>query len=122
MSLTALKPYKWTMLWALVIAVLSLMPAKSIAIWSWNELFQLDKLVHAFVYGGLYLIWLIEMGKSKAPIRVSTGPLIACAAYGVLLEVLQSKMYLGRHFDVLDIIANIIGLLIAYWLAGKVFK
>ena len=83
---------------------------------------QLDKLAHALVHGGLYLIWMIEMRKSNMVRKDYIGPFIACAGYGVLLEVLQSKMYLGRHFDVLDIIANIIGLLIAFWLTGKVFK
>ena len=122
MSLTALRPYKWTTLWALAIAILSLMPASSIKSWTWDELLQLDKLAHAVLHGGLYVIWMLEMRKSNAPGRRMGLLWVACAGYGVLLEVLQSKMYLGRHFDVLDIIANIIGLFIAYWLMTKVLK
>jgi VanZ family protein len=32
-----------------------------------------------------------------------------CSAYGVLMEIMQFAFFKGRYFEVLDIIANIIG-------------
>ena len=85
-------------------------------------MFQLDKLAHLIVYALLYILWAYGERAKYPERRFFPVILVACMAYGILLELLQSQMYLGRHFDVLDIIANIIGLLIAYVAIGKVLK
>lgn len=108
---------KW--LWAVLITALTLMPSDKIEVFSWSAIIGIDKVGHMAVFGILYVLHM--MSKKQRPDKaIDYNFLIIAALFGFLLEVLQNYMYLGRHFDVLDIIANIIGLLIAavviYWL------
>lgn len=94
--------------WALMIVVLSLMPGATVQKWIWSDLFSFDKLAHFLLYAGLILLIgnAYFAGKSNV-----TSVVIAGSVLGILLEVLQNQMYLGRHFEFLDIIANISGLI-----------
>ena len=66
-----------------------------------------DKIMHLGAYGLLGLLGALATNGEKR-----TGIVIFCAVLGILLEVLQLEMRAGRHFEVLDIIANIIGSLL----------
>ena len=114
--------WRWTLSWAVCIAVMSLLPSSTIERLNWHQLFQLDKLAHAGVYGLLFILFFLESGRMRITRQTSVKPLLLFALYGILLEFLQSVMYMGRHFDVLDIIANIIGLIAAAIVVSKVFK
>lgn len=114
--------WRWTLSWAVCIAVMSLVPSSTIERWNWDQLFQFDKLAHAAVYGLLFVLFFIESGQTRNTGLTALKPLMLFAFYGILLEFLQCAMYMGRHFDVLDIIANIIGLIAAAIVAPKVFK
>ncbi|MDX1684107.1 MAG: VanZ family protein [Saprospiraceae bacterium] len=109
-------------IWFVLIAVLSLLPSDNFASFSWSHLIGLDKVGHAIFYGVFYVLH--YQSRSAQDDKRKYYPLFAAGAamYGVILELLQSYMYLGRHFDVLDLIANIIGLLIALGITGLLNK
>ena len=87
--------------------------------WSWSDLLTWDKLAHAGVYA--LLISLFVLGSEWSRQRPWL-LLAALTGYGILLEWGQGLMYLGRHFDILDIIANIIGLITGLVLALRYIK
>ena len=46
---------------------------------------------------------------------------LACTIYGILMEGMQYAFFPGRYFEVLDIIANIIGAIIGLIFFQKFF-
>jgi VanZ family protein len=45
-----------------------------------------------------------------------------CVAFGIGMELLQGMMHAGRQFEYLDILADIIGVLIAFWVYSRYLK
>lgn len=80
-----------------------------------------DKYIHVFLFGTLTFLWikgLTKYGKKNALII----SVMCCIAYGVLIELLQELMQLGRAFEWLDIGADIIGVLLASIIAYEIGK
>jgi len=94
-------------IWAVLVTVGSLMPLDAESI----ELFpHSDKVVHGIFYMIMSYLLLKSMIRKSVP--NSLVALIFSASYGIFMEVLQHTLGGGRHFDIFDIIANIIGALI----------
>lgn len=79
--------------------------------------FDFDKLVHLFFYGTLQLLLLrgfylqnqfVALRKHYLPITF-----IISAGYGILIEVLQGHVFRNRSFDLYDMAANIVGVILA---------
>lgn len=71
-----------------------------------------DKFIHLFIYAlfvVLLTFLLVNFKISHALVKAVCIALI----YGTVIEVLQDKLTVSRHFDVLDILANVIGSLLA---------
>jgi len=94
-------------LWTLFIASSCLLPASSFKEFSF-DLFELDKLVHLILYFVFVLLWAIS---SKTDFSKKQTLILAAVsiAFGIVIEILQSTMGLGRAYDIDDIIANTIG-------------
>lgn len=92
--------------WLIAVTLLSLVPANMD---TQPFIPHFDKLVHFVFYLGLS--WLLGRLLKREPYFVGK-VLIPTICYSILMEVLQEAMDLGRHFDIFDIIANIIGALI----------
>lgn len=109
-----LKRLRWTLLWALVILVLCLIPGKELPRYWWTDLFSFDKVVHAGVF--FVLAWLMVVAvrpTGAAPaVRWTAG---VCVAYGGLLEVMQGTLMTDRYADVGDFVANGIGVALGLW-------
>ena len=95
-----------------MIMVASLMPGGSFPRVSWSDMISLDKWVHFIIYFVLSFVWRMEW--NRVPTRFSTlgtslMVLLLAGMYGSTLEVFQWLMNEDRYFEVLDIIANIIG-------------
>lgn len=79
----------------------------------------LDKLVHAIMFGVLAFVACIDMARRNRShiksLSISTIIIISVivAFIGLLIEILQQLMQLGRGGDLLDFIADIIGIIIA---------
>lgn len=105
---------RWTLLWALVILVLCLIPGKELPRYRWTDLFSFDKVVHAGVF--FVLAWLMVVALRPT----GTGPAIrwtagVCLMYGGLLEVMQGTLMTDRYADVGDFVANGIGVALGLW-------
>lgn len=98
--------------WLILITVLSLLPASTVTSWVWSDIFSLDKVAHFTMYGiAMFLVmWASFYFRKNAPITT-----LMVILFSILLEVLQNQMYLGRHFEWLDIIANSVGALSGTW-------
>ncbi len=115
-------PVLWAALWALGILVLTLMPASDVPAWPWAERVQLDKWVHAFLFGvqgvllGLALIRMRPSGNRTGLLVLAT---LLAIAYGGLIEVLQSLLGDGRTGDVMDLLADAAGALLGLALVRR---
>ena len=101
-----------TLVWAAVILVLSTMPGQQLPKIDW--LMTPDKFGHAGVYGvltiGIYFS-LLPFFASKGRNRWFAFGL--ASLYGIVMEVVQYAFFPDRYFEFWDIVANIIGALVA---------
>lgn len=83
------------------------------------EIPGLDKLVHAIMFGVLVFVTCIDMARRnrndirRLSIFTIINISVIVAFVGLLIEILQQLMQLGRGGDLLDFIADIIGIIIA---------
>jgi VanZ family protein len=104
--------------WAVVIAVLHAIPGSDFPEVSFSDLFQIDKLIHAIIFTiGFYLfaVAFAEQQK-KAFMRYL---IVSFIAYGLLLEVLQGLVFVERSADILDWLADTIGVFLGVWIFKK---
>ena len=84
--------------------------------WQW---FSYDKLGHFGLFGILsFLLALAINYESKAPNlkkRIFVFTVGAVSLYGVIIELVQSKVP-GRNASFPDVIANLIGALLGFWI------
>ena len=103
----------------LFIAFLHLIPGDSIPIFSFSDLFQLDKLVHLLLFIVAFLILVKAMQqyffKNKRFYLV-----LICLFYAFSMEYLQHLLVTNRYGDVLDFVADSIGVFVALYLSSKI--
>ena len=90
-----------------LIASSCLMPASAFKAFTFDSIFQLDKILHLTLYYVFIVLW--SLVYKVITVRQKYVLLIVGIAYGVLIEVLQATMSLGRSYELEDIIANTIG-------------
>ena len=80
------------------------------------DLVSIDKIGHAVVYAILTLLilrgYFTKNAKQVLAVSILISAVIISSVYGVMMEVMQFSFFPGRFFEVLDIIANIIGSII----------
>ncbi|WP_116108668.1 VanZ family protein [Lewinella sp. IMCC34191] len=98
-----------TLVYALVLTYVSLAPGQQIpGIFDWSELFSPDKIAHFGAYAFFAVLLSFAIGKASPGKRTATA-VLAAALFGALMEVLQGVSGLGREFDLVDMVANLIG-------------
>lgn len=110
-------------IWAILVAFLSLSSVSIVPEFIWSDLIGVDKLGHAVFYSILGL--LVFYGFYKHPKRyryMVLWTVMMCSGFGILMEVLQMWMRTGRRFEFLDILADVIGVLIAYCIFNALVK
>lgn len=83
---------------------------------------HLDKLIHAIMFGGMAGALAFDYRRSHpAPPRLGHRTMAACcliaAAFGLVIELAQEAMGLGRSGDEWDFIADCTGTIVAYFTA-----
>ena len=90
---------------------------------SWADLFSVDKFAHAVVYAILTFLLLVGYHRQKEKQVLSIVLLLSAvfgsSFYGFLMELMQYFVFPGRFFEVMDIIANIIGSFIGLFFYTK---
>jgi VanZ family protein len=71
-----------------------------------------DKVVHAVLFGALAASARLRFGGAR---RV----LAAVLAYAVVSELVQALLLPRRSGDLLDVVADVLGALAGWWLAGR---
>jgi len=70
-----------------------------------------DKWAHFIVFGVLYFLWAFAL--SKSAIKQLTWRLaFVLLFYGIIIEVIQQYWYVSRTGDLMDVVANSIGILL----------
>ena len=89
-----------------------------------EDLFGYDKPIHALLFG--MQAWLgiqASLHKSNAsPKKIIVQWCIAAALYGALIELMQKFIFTGRSYDYFDMMANMLGCLIVYFIAKRKLK
>jgi VanZ family protein len=113
---------KWpALIWSAIVFVLLSAPSRSFH-FSDERLFRIphtDKLVHAAIFLILVVLWAYHFAKSSPRVfykAVLTTAVLA-TAYGIAMEFVQ--LYVGRDFDVFDMVADAAGAAIGWLYAVK---
>lgn len=109
-------------IWALIILYLSSSPNIQLPPSFWDFL-AVDKLGHLVFYGILAFLIAFAFFKSADVIKkkLLLKSLILSSFYGICLEIMQYSFFPNRHFEILDIIANISGSLIGILIFKYIF-
>jgi hypothetical protein len=119
------KRYINVIIWSILIVILSLLPKSSLDV-NHVKLFKgADKIVHFILYAVLMFLWLrprILVNESKNTNSLIVIGCIYSISLGIILEILQNYLEIGRSFDTFDIVANILGVVfIIFILNNKKF-
>lgn len=111
-----LEKFKWSyfapaIAWAIFIMILCATPSSQIKAFTWDSLFNFDKLAHFSVFAILSALMTYGVWKNGVQLSFILVLIIISIAslYGLTIEILQGSVFKERYFEILDIIANIIG-------------
>lgn len=101
-------------LWFLLIGILSGVPGNQLpTVHFFLGIIAFDKLIHVFFYAVLTLLFIVGFKKQFQyrllryfPLRFS---FFISLTYGFLIEILQYFVFVGRSFEINDILANTAG-------------
>ena len=99
--------------YTLLIIFLSLVPDPNLKIPEFN-LIQTDKVIHMIVYFVMLLIWIKSNILKDNDLKFKT--LIVVFLISFSLEFLQGTSFVKRYFELADLIANTLGIIISYGL------
>jgi len=115
-----------------IIVYLLLMPpdATSSKFYSWLHFKNSDKLIHFLMFFFLNFVYLYDYTKFKNPRHTKINKELAftavAAMVGLLSESAQLAMGLGREYDNLDLVADVLGALVAFglmrWFGSHVLR
>lgn len=112
--------------WFFIVGVLTLMPGKEVPEVGWLNIPHFDKLVHVAMFGGLTLFFCLPYLKAGLSIQKKINIFIRISLsmilWGLIIEVMQKFFVSGRGFEWLDVVADGVGVLIAYWICIKLVK
>lgn len=119
--------YKFTILLALLIASLSLIPGQNMPGSFLFSIPHYDKMIHIGMYAALGFVALMESRKNPPRLAIHMLIVFSIFTLSALIEVLQATVVATRAAEWFDLLANFLGLLagyVAYRLVGrwKIFK
>lgn len=97
----------------MAIVVLSLIPSNSLPKLNFKDLVGIDKLGHLFFYGNACFFFLLGRSSKIYGVHLFLSTCIPLVVLGLLMELFQAVMLLGRNFDYLDMLANTMGVIFA---------
>jgi VanZ family protein len=108
--------------WALSFWLLTL-PGSKVPSYPWTDNLQLDKLVHVFLFATFccFFYWpLLNTTISRnSRLKWLVAVAVVGAAYGIAMEFVQKYYVINRAFEYGDILADIGGCLLGWWLGKK---
>lgn len=108
-----------TIIWAIIILVISSFPGNKVDNVPFLNIPHIDKVIHMGMYFILSFSFLFEINNNSfyqtIRLKVSIIVLILTISYGFILEILQSFLFIERSGDFYDLLANILGCIMAYF-------
>jgi VanZ family protein len=105
--------------WALFILALCGLPGSAIPELTFLDWLKPDKIVHLVLFGVLSFLLIKGLAgydlNSAWTSYPKTFSLIVSSLYGVLIELLQEYVFIDRHGDVYDSIADAVGAALGLW-------
>lgn len=83
------------------------------------EIKNIDKAYHSFAYFVLASAWLFSFYKKPNYKYIIV---ISCILFGIIIELLQSNLTIYRTGDIIDVLANTLGVLIALMIFNLFLK
>ena len=116
--------YRKTIFISLLVLILSTIPGNSLHKVPIIEIPNLDKLIHFIMYFSLATSLLLDVYKVRSFVsfRVVWFTIFYSFLYGILMELLQKYFVENRTSDILDVLANTVGLLFAIFFFLKIKK
>lgn len=106
-----------TILWATIVFIISSFPGNKVDRVPFLDIPHIDKVIHAGMYFILSFSFLFEINKNSfyqsLKLRLSVIVIILAVSYGIILEILQSFLFVNRSGDFYDFLANSIGCIMA---------
>jgi VanZ family protein len=101
--------------WAVLICILSIMPADDFNSQKWFTLPHQDKILH-FIFYGIFSFLLLRsllsyFNKSKPVWLLVLATFVIILIYGTIIEIIQDRFTASRQGDIMDIIFNLAGCL-----------
>lgn len=96
-----------------IITYLSLVNLSDTSVGGWGVS---DKVLHAVAYFGMALVWLVFYVLNYQPSTFLRKIIVVCllvVAFGIIIEVLQNELTSYRELDLLDMLANTSGVILA---------
>lgn len=110
--------FKFSLLWAIIIIVLLVLPTENIPESEIN-FENLDKIAHFLLFSGLGFITYIESKKTSFKnIKI----IIISLAFAIFTELLQLIFTTCRQFDFFDIISDILGYFTGFFITKLLYK
>lgn len=104
-------------LWAIFILILCGLPGEQ---FQNAHITNADKVIHTFLFAVLFFLLSVGFIKQRtfASLRINTlsKVLMISILYGLIIEVLQGWVFIGRSIDLYDAIFNGFGCLVGYGL------
>lgn len=108
-------PHLYTSLWIITVTVLMLMPTDVLPDIGWRSLrpeYSFDKVLHVLAFLAMTLLLARSFGELESVRRPVIAAALLTLGFSLLLEVLQSLVP-WRSFEVLDLVADTVGVLLA---------
>ena len=113
----AIIPLKFwkSILWSVIIAIGLFTPGDKLPERKLFQLEHLDKILHLLIFGFLQFLILFDMYSGRIIItkKRMIQSIFICTGYGVLTEIIQYLLISKRNGSILDLIADITGIILA---------
>lgn len=104
-----LRTYRFSIIWAFIILVLSVIPSTEFPEW---KIFSFDTAAHVIVYLILSFLMLLARKSQGQMLNAVVIITLLSISYGGIIELIQHYLISGRVGDWLDFIANAAGALL----------
>jgi len=109
----------------LILTFLLLLPGDDLKESSWGSTYHIDKVIHVLAFAMLALSTSISLSKLRVFIglnyRLMTLIFVVGSVFGTILEFLQQELRVGRASELLDIVADSVGLLLGFLIFRTVY-
>lgn len=97
--------------WTLIIICALVMPAGDLPELSFSRIKGFDKLIHFTIFAIAGFLWSKALNDVGYKNNVLTLSLLIGLVISLITEWMQSLDFIGRRFEVLDLVANTVGLM-----------